>query len=321
MRSPAFRSDRSEQHFATGRFSLIRNAIQTFAVVLLAALNLPAQFPTQKPAGYVNDIARVLSPAARQQLEALCAELDQKTKAQLAIVTVQSLEGRPLEEFTVDLATKWGIGPKGSDRGVMLFLAIQDRRNRIEVGYGLEPIIPDGRAGAILRSLTPYLRNGDYDGAMRLGASTIAQIIAQDAGVTLTGAAIPQPAGRPPSDVSSPGGNSWLMGVIWLVILPLILASASPISLTVSLIVLAIAIPTILRSGSFGGFVWLVVSLFAIAILGILFTPRSKRWGRWSGDSGGGGFGGWGGGGGGGGGGFGGFGGGSFGGGGASGSW
>ena len=199
MRRPAFRS---EQHFATGRFSLIRNAIQTFAVVLLAALSLHAQFPTQKPAGYVNDIARVLSPAARQQLEALCAELDQKTKAQLAIVTVQSLEGRPLEEFTVDLATKWGIGPKGSDRGVMLFLAIQDRRNRIEVGYGLEPIIPDGRAGAILRSLTPYLRNGDYDGAMRLGASTIAQIIAQDAGVTLPGAAIlPPPAStRPASD-------------------------------------------------------------------------------------------------------------------------
>ena len=158
-----------------------------------------AQFPTEKPQGYVNDLAGVLSPAARQQLEALCTELDQKTKAQLAIVTVRSLQGRPLEEFTIDLATQWGIGPKGSDRGVLLFLAIQDRRSRIEVGYGLEPIIPDGRAGGILRSMTPHLQNGDYDSAIALGAASIAQIIAQDAGVPLSAVAQQPPASAPPT--------------------------------------------------------------------------------------------------------------------------
>ncbi|MBI4442216.1 MAG: TPM domain-containing protein [Acidobacteria bacterium] len=168
----------------------------------IAPVKLHAQFPTEKPKGYVSDFAGVLSPAMRQQLENMCTELEQKAKAQLAIVTVQSLEGRPLEEFTIDLATQWGIGNKESDRGVMLFLAIEDRRSRIEVGYGLEPIIPDGKAGSILRSMTPYLRNGNYDGAVSMGASSIAQIIAQDAGVPLPDLAIPPPtvSARPAGD-------------------------------------------------------------------------------------------------------------------------
>lgn len=165
------------------------------STALLAASIAHAQIPAEKPAGYVNDYAGVLSGAARQRLEALATELDQKAHAQLAVVTVRSLDGRPIEEFAIDLAMKWGIGTKtrkpgdqAADRGVLLLLAVEDRRDRIEVGYGLEGIIPDGRAGGILRSLTPYLRNGDYDSAISMGANTIASIIAQDAGVTLTGA-------------------------------------------------------------------------------------------------------------------------------------
>ena len=174
----------------TKRFAL-------FSQLGLATI-LFAQFPSQKPEGYVNDIAGVLTPAARQQLEALCRELDQKANAQLAIVTVWSLAGRPLEEFTINLATKWGIGPKGSNRGVMLFLAIQGRRSRIEVGYGLEPILTDLRAGQILRSMTPLLRNGNYDGATQLGATTIARAIADEAKVTLSIPSAPTNATTPP---------------------------------------------------------------------------------------------------------------------------
>ena len=159
-----------------------------------------AQMPTAKPQGYVTDFAGVLGPAARQQLENLSTELDQKAHAQLAIVTVKSLEGRPLEDFTIELASRWGIGHKGQtrgdekgDRGILLFLAIQDHRSHIEVGYGLEPIIPDGKAGGILRAMTPYLRNGDYDSAVLLGAVSIAEAIAQDAKVSLD-VAVPRPA-------------------------------------------------------------------------------------------------------------------------------
>ena len=159
-----------------------------------------AQMPTAKPQGYVSDFAGVLGPAAQQQLENLSAELDRKAHAQLAIVTVKSLDGKPLEDFTIELASRWGIGYKGktrsddkADRGILLFLAIEDRHNRIEVGYGLEPIIPDGKAGGILRSMTPYLRNGNYDSAVMLGAISIAEAIAEDAKVSLD-VAVPRPA-------------------------------------------------------------------------------------------------------------------------------
>jgi uncharacterized protein len=168
------------------------------AVLLLLQLGtvLPAlaQMPKEKPAGYVSDYAGVLSGNVRQRVEALATELDLKAHAQLAVVTVTSLEGRPIEDFSIDLATKWGIGTKArragdqtADRGVLLLLAVQDRRDRIEVGYGLEGMIPDGRAGGILRSMTPYLRTGDYDSAIAYGAASIASIVAQDANVTLTG--------------------------------------------------------------------------------------------------------------------------------------
>lgn len=254
------------------------------AVALLSGSAARAQIPTQKPAGYVSDFAGVLSPAAKQRLESLSTELDQKARAQLAIVTVKSLEGTPLEDFTIDLASRWGIGYKGktrlddkADRGILLFLAIEDRRSRIEVGYGLEPIIPDGKAGSILRSMTPYLRNGDYDSAVLLGASSIAQTVAQDANVSLD-LALPRSAYRQRD------------------------RGPAPLSLVKIIVMLAILLPFIFlqRRRGPGGGVW-------------YGGPRY----------GGGGFGGFGGfsGGGGGGGGFGGFGGGSFGGGGASGSW
>ncbi len=173
-----------------------------------------AQVPDAKPTGYVNDYAGVLSPAGKQRLEALATELDQKTGAQLAIVIVNSLEGLPIEDYSIELASRWGIGSKEKgDTGIMLLLAIQDRRNRIEVGYGLEPILPDGKVGSILRDMRPLLRAGDYDGAVWQAAGQIAGIIAQANNVTL-GTPLPQPARQRRSDQGSP-----LAGLIWLLIL------------------------------------------------------------------------------------------------------
>ena len=92
---------------------------------------------------YVNDFARVLDPGTEQQLHALCGEVDEKTGAQIAVVTVRSLGGRPIEDFAVDLFKRWGVGHKKNERGVLILLAVEDRKDRIEVGYGLEPILPD----------------------------------------------------------------------------------------------------------------------------------------------------------------------------------
>src|ERR1019366_1503606 len=181
MRQLSARSTRIAVAFPSARiFVFICTLVAAFS---LGSLTARAQMPGEKPKGYVSDFAGVLSGTAQAQLEALATEIDQKAHAQLAVVTVKSLEGKPIEDFSIALATKWGIGNKAkkagdqtADRGVLLIVAVDDHRDRIEVGYGLEPIIPDGRAGDILRSMTPYLRNGDYDSAVSVGATSIAAI-------------------------------------------------------------------------------------------------------------------------------------------------
>src|ERR1700688_1755342 len=114
------------------------------SLLVLLVLCVPAaraeQAKNLKPQGYVNDFAGVLSAEAKDKLTALCAEVDQKAKAQIAIVTVSSLEGEPIEQFSIDLATAWGIGPKQKATGVLILVAPNDPKYRVEVGYGLEPI-------------------------------------------------------------------------------------------------------------------------------------------------------------------------------------
>ena len=165
------------------------------ALGLLASRPAGAQSPNQiKPTGYVMDSAGILSQSAKDQLTALCTEVDQKAQAQIAVVTVKSLDGRPIEDYSIDLATRLGIGPKKSDRGVMILFAIDDHRDRIEVGYGLEPILPDGKVGTFEREIVPYLRAGNYDGAILLVTRRVADVIAADRGIQLTGAVPPAPS-------------------------------------------------------------------------------------------------------------------------------
>src|SRR3954470_17919642 len=108
--------------------------------------------PQLKPSGYVNDFAHVLSNETVASLENLCLEVDQKTKSQIAVVLYKS----------------WGIGAKSTNRGVLILLATDDRRYRTEAGYGLEPILPDGKVGGFGREAVPLLKQGEYDGAVRL---------------------------------------------------------------------------------------------------------------------------------------------------------
>jgi uncharacterized protein len=256
------------------------------AVALLAGLPLAAEKISQlKPEGYVNDFAGALSAGARARLTALCEELDKKANAQIAIVTVHTLGGVPIEEFSIDLSTHWGIGPKKSDRGVLILLATEDHKYRVEVGYGLEGILPDGRVGGFGREAVPLLRAGNYDGAVLLLTRRIADVIAEDRGVTLTSTpAIPRaPAPQQESD--------------WAALLPLLFIVAVPMMgwLLPMLLFAVFGRGRGMRRGGYGGWPWWI--------------------GGWGGPMGGGGS--WGGGGGG----FGGFGGGGFGGGGASGSW
>src|ERR1700730_13563806 len=170
------------------------------SLLVLLVLCVPAaraeQVKNLKPQGYVNDFAGVLSAQAKDKLTALCAEVEQKTKAQIAIVTVSSLEGEPIEQFANDLFTAWGVGPKQWLHGVMIRIGPNDHKDRIEVGYGLEPILPDGKVGGFEREAVPLLRQNDYNAALLLLAQRVAAVIADDQKVTLdtlSGVSTPEP--------------------------------------------------------------------------------------------------------------------------------
>jgi uncharacterized protein len=118
----------------------------------------------------------------------MSAEIEQKTSAEVAVVTVRDLGGGSIDDYASRLFEKWGIGKKGKDNGVMLIAAIDDRKVRIEVGYGLEGILPDGKCGEILDTyVLPRFKAGDYGKGLAAGAAEIARAIAKDAGVELTG--------------------------------------------------------------------------------------------------------------------------------------
>ena len=157
------------------------------------------QFP--KPSGHVNDFAGVLSPDIEQKLESILREFKAKVGPEIAVVTVRDMGG--LDEFTyaVDLMKEWGIGSKELNDGILILAAVEERRLRIEVGYGLEHIITDGTAGQIAdRYIVPYMKNNDYDTGLSQGALAVASVIAKDAGVELetliTGQQMPPPRQR-----------------------------------------------------------------------------------------------------------------------------
>jgi uncharacterized protein len=109
-----------------------------------------------------------------------------QANAQFAIVTIHNLDGDDAADYANQLEDRWKIGRKGSDRGVLVLLAVDDHKWRIDVGYGLEGILNDAKIGAIGRSMVPYLRAKDYDNAVLLAVGQLAQIIATDAHITLT---------------------------------------------------------------------------------------------------------------------------------------
>ncbi len=192
-------------------------------LLLLAVPLVSAQQPAEQElyqrlnaTGYVNDFAGVFRPEQRQDLEQFLAEVERKTTSQVAVVTVPSLEGNEIQDFANRLFERWGIGRKGKDKGVLLVAAIQDRKAWIEVGYGLEPVIPDARAGRILDEyVIPYFKQGDFGGGLSEGARAIAGIIAQEAGVQLDGA--------PTRGSPQPGGESQGIGCLGYIIIAVLI--------------------------------------------------------------------------------------------------
>jgi len=168
----------------------MKRVTRWLSVVLLLiapAIWLPAESVKSLPAptGYINDFAGVLSPTTKNSLESYCTQVDRQAHAQIAVVTINTLDDdQTIEEFATELEDKWGVGNK-DDRGILMVFVMKPRRGRIEVGYGLEGILNDAKVGDIGRSMVPAANQGDYNTAIPLGVRQIGTVIAQDAGVTL----------------------------------------------------------------------------------------------------------------------------------------
>jgi uncharacterized protein len=274
----------------------LRSSSLFIAILLCACLSYARaqQKPFPAYTGHVNDFANVLDAQTKQKLETWLDNFEKLTGTQIAAVTVQSLEGRSIEEYANGLYRAWGIGAKSGEnknKGALLLVAIQDRRTRLEVGYGLEGDLPDGLAGEIIRRMRPSLQQGDYSQAMTIGVRTLIDTLAEKWNVNISGINDRRYAYRAPARGGGGGMGLFCMIVGFVIFLMLISALSR-------------------RGGGGGG------------------TGAGNRWwlypiifNRGGGSFGGGSWGNTGGWGGGGGGGWGGFGGGSSGGGGASDSW
>ncbi len=181
----------------------------------LAALDLKSL----KPQGYVSDFANVVDPQSRAQLEAYAGQMERTTGVQMALVTLKSLDGEQIDDVTNTLFRQWGVGKKGKDEGIMLLLSVQDHRDRIEVGYGLEPILPDGFDGSILRAIQPLLKQGAYGQAMISAAAQMSAYI--DRAKNVAPEAGPPPSGRTVTTRSR--GLPWPLIMIGIVVLLLLM--------------------------------------------------------------------------------------------------
>ena len=267
------------------------------ALCVLSAVTLRAEGEPPDPAklkteGYLSDFAHVVDTPGRNEIVQYCGQFERATGVQIALVTIPTLGNEVIEDWSAKLFHNWGIGQKGSSEGVMLVLVINDKKSRIEVGYGLEQHLPDGLVGGILRQMRPQLQAANYGGALLQAAQQMGAAISKGKGVELA-----DRSSSGPAYTGSRRGFQQSMPIPFPLLLLLIIGGA---------IILSKIVGAMNRraGGSRGGYRGGGPGIF---------------WG------GGGGFGGFGGGGGGGGGssggGFGGFGGGDSGGGGASSDW
>jgi uncharacterized membrane protein YgcG len=152
--------------------------------VWLVLLGLPAwaQEPFPAPQGRVNDFAQVLDPATKAQLNALVTEVEQRTTAEIAVVVVHTTAPLTPKEYVTALFNRWGVGKRGADNGVMVLLAIHDRRVEIETGYAVEGILPDGQAGEIIRTaMQPAFTHDRWGEGLVAGTQRVAQRLLEQA--------------------------------------------------------------------------------------------------------------------------------------------
>jgi uncharacterized protein len=153
-----------------------RILLLTLNFSLLTSLSFAQSFP--KPTGRVNDFANVINPAVELEIDQQLDELEQRTSSEIAVATIRSLDGMSVDEYANRLFKEWGVGQAKQDNGVLVLVAIDDRIMKIEVGYGLEGVLPDGLAGQVIREdFTPRFKEEDYAGGIRAGVRRLVDIV------------------------------------------------------------------------------------------------------------------------------------------------
>lgn len=279
----------------TRALAALRVLLLALAAVLMPAAALAQDFPP-RPAGPVYDGADILSPATEAALDARLRDYNRETGRAIIVATVPTINGQPIEPYATGLFTEWGIGGEKRDQGLLLLIAREDRKLRIEVGYGLHPYFGGIMAGRVINDvITPRFKAGDFDGGVTSGIDAIIEHLARS---PADAAAVAEAAEAAAAQESSEGGFPigalfWIAFLVFFFILPAMRGGKR----------------RRYRSGAAGAVGDIILWEAGKAIISAMSDGDGGDWG------GGGGFGG------GGGGGFGGFGGGMSGGGGASGGW
>ncbi|MBV7255781.1 TPM domain-containing protein [Pacificimonas sp. WHA3] len=187
------------------------------ALCLISGASAAAQtFPALT--GRVVDQANILSPATEAELTATLEQLEKATQRQLVVATVTSLEGYPIEDYGFRLGRAWEIGDEQRDDGAILLVAPNDRKVRIEVGYGLEGVLSDGLSFLIVnREILPRFRDGDMEGGVRSGVMSLASQMALPADEAAANLAAADAAARDQRESSGDGGFPW--GLIWILVI------------------------------------------------------------------------------------------------------
>ncbi len=182
----------------------------TLGLVGQVGVAFALDFP--KPQGFVNDFANILSPETKQQLEQQLTQLEKDSSIELVVVTVESLEGTTIDDYAVRLFEDWKIGKENDDNGVLFLIAPNEQKTRIEVGYGLEPVLPDAKAGRILDTyVTPAFKEEDYDKGISEGTEAIVKVV--------HGEEIALDEAASSDSESGDGGSVWILFVIGAIFL------------------------------------------------------------------------------------------------------
>jgi len=171
----------------TSMYKRLVIAVVFLATVCASLATASTPPPPDVPRDYVVDLAGIVRSDLKNELNTYLQTLEQKTMAQVLVLTVQTLDNQSIEEFALNTKEKWKLGQKGKDNGVLIVVALKDRKYRIEVGYGLESVLPDSLVGSIGREyFVPYFRQGDFSTGIYAGTIAVIRTIATHEGVSIT---------------------------------------------------------------------------------------------------------------------------------------